>query len=282
MAGIQDEGAGVGRVGIVGRGGLATLATFEHHAGPHRDPDEEVHPATTVIFTTEGRWGLTTARGDADVDRDVVVVGRRGETFRARHFEDDPTDRTWFLEVSDDHDLPPAVADRAFLQPAVPRSAEVRRLQGELWSEAARRFPGFELKLDLLALELLVEIARANGATLSEGSAPGGAVRDQIAAARRHMETHLAGRLTLGELSRVALMSPFHFARTFRAEVGEPPHRYLLRLRVERASELLAETDLTVTQVGERVGFADPSHLARAFRRRYGATPTGYRRALGR
>ena len=73
-------------------------------------------------------------------------------------------------------------------------------------------------------------------------------------------------------------LSPFHFARAFRATVGLPPHRYQMLRRLERAKVLLRETDRPVTDVTLEVGFSDPSYLARLLKRETGLTPMAYRR----
>jgi AraC family transcriptional regulator len=55
--------------------------------------------------------------------------------------------------------------------------------------------------------------------------------------------------------------------------VGEPPHRYVIRLRIERAKELLREGRLSLAQVAAAVGFADQCHFNRHFKRLVGETP---------
>jgi AraC-like DNA-binding protein len=64
----------------------------------------------------------------------------------------------------------------------------------------------------------------------------------------------------------------------FRAVFGMPPRRYLARLRIEQARHLLLETDLTMAQVADRLGFARQHEFARAFRREVGCPPSAFRR----
>jgi len=77
-------------------------------------------------------------------------------------------------------------------------------------------------------------------------------------------------------------MSPFHFARLFRRSTGVPPHRFVLRMRIERASSLLAARELSIAQIARRIGFRSPSHFSTVFRRISGATPRAYRARLTR
>lgn len=83
--------------------------------------------------------------------------------------------------------------------------------------------------------------------------------------------------LDVAALARHVHMSPAHFARGFRAAFGETPHQYVLTRRVERAQELLRNTDTTVTDVCLEVGFQSLGSLSSAFSRVTGMTPTAYR-----
>lgn len=72
------------------------------------------------------------------------------------------------------------------------------------------------------------------------------------------------------------------FRSLFTATVGESPGRYLSRLRVEQAKELLKSTSLSLTAIAERVGYADPFSLSKAFKRFEGCSPREYRQPTAR
>ena len=91
------------------------------------------------------------------------------------------------------------------------------------------------------------------------------------------MDRAYAQPLDIPALARVAHVSPAHFSRQFRATFGETPHRYLQRRRVERAMELLRETDRTVTEICFDVGFASLGTFSRTFRAVVGESPSRYR-----
>ena len=95
--------------------------------------------------------------------------------------------------------------------------------------------------------------------------------------ARDTMDRAYAQPLDVPALARVAHVSPAHFARQFRATFGETPHRYLQRRRVERAMELLRETDQPVTEICFDVGFASLGTFSRTFRAVVGESPSHYR-----
>lgn len=91
------------------------------------------------------------------------------------------------------------------------------------------------------------------------------------------MDHGFARPLDVPALARVAHVSPAHFSRQFRATFGEPPHRYLQRRRVERAMELLRETDRSVTDICFDVGFNSLGTFSRTFRAIVGESPSAYR-----
>jgi AraC-like DNA-binding protein len=94
---------------------------------------------------------------------------------------------------------------------------------------------------------------------------------------RDAMDRAFAQPLDVPALAQIAHVSPAHFSRQFRATFGETPHRYLQRRRVERAMELLRETDIAVTDICFDVGFNSLGTFSRTFRGIVGEPPSAYR-----
>jgi AraC-like DNA-binding protein len=92
-----------------------------------------------------------------------------------------------------------------------------------------------------------------------------------------YVEAHISENIKLSVLATIADLSIYHFAREFKRSTGATPHDYLVCRRVQRAKEMLARTDYSLTEVALAVGFTDQSHLARHFRRIVGSTPGQYR-----
>ena len=162
-----------------------------------------------------------------------------------------------------------------FSRQAVRRTREIVRLQAALVScDPGDTFGS--LRTDVLSVELLIELAGvAPGANVARTIRPD--TRERVVRARGYLDEHLSDDVDLRTLAREVALSPFHLARSFRQEVGESPHRYLVRRRLDRAAELLVSTPLTVTQVCDRVGFGSPAHFSQSFRRRFGVPPSVYR-----
>jgi AraC family transcriptional regulator len=98
-------------------------------------------------------------------------------------------------------------------------------------------------------------------------------LRAELIQARQFVDEHLDQPLTLAQLSQEVGLSPFHFARLFKAAFGTSPHQFILQRRLERCWDLLCESSLSLTQIAMATGFGDQSHLSRSFRRHFGKTP---------
>jgi AraC family transcriptional regulator len=140
--------------------------------------------------------------------------------------------------------------------------------------EAAAGQAASRLYGESLAAALAVHLAKeySPGArTLVEPS--GGLTRQQLRTAMDYLHAHLGENIHLEDLSGAVGISPFHFSRRFRRSTGVPPHRYLIRLRVQRARELLLRSSPSLAEVAVQVGFYDQSHLATHFKAAFGVTP---------
>jgi len=106
------------------------------------------------------------------------------------------------------------------------------------------------------------------------GGLPAGALRRVLL----HIEENLGERVGLGTLAAVAGLSKWHFGRAFKRSVGTAPHSYLVQRRIERAKQLVAETNRPLADIGYETGFADQSHFTHVFAAMVGATPLSFRR----
>jgi AraC family transcriptional regulator len=170
-----------------------------------------------------------------------------------------------------------------FNAPAVAGDARLARHARDLSDELRGGEAGQELVVSALIEQTLVQLLRRHANVRRTDNlelSRAGLVDRRIRRAVELMHAHLERDLPLGELARAAHLSPFHFARLFKKLTGATPHAYLASLRAARAQALLAETDLSITEVAERVGYASSSHFAKAFRQATGLTPRAYRNAI--
>jgi AraC family transcriptional regulator len=114
--------------------------------------------------------------------------------------------------------------------------------------------------------------------TMTTDGLPSPHLQRKIHEVQAFLAQNLAHDVDLNTIAAQASLSPYYFTRQFTAMIGMPPYRYLITLRIQRAAQLLRESDLTVTQILHRVGFHSPSHFTTTFRRHMGMSPTAYRR----
>ena len=126
--------------------------------------------------------------------------------------------------------------------------------------------------------EILAELCRLGGAPFT--TAKGGLAPWAERRCVDLMRAQLSDDISLDDLAAEAQLSPFHFARMFKQSLGVPPRVYLTRLRVEKACELLEQTDLPITQVALEVGYSSNQVLARVFLKQMRLSPSDYRRAV--
>jgi len=93
-----------------------------------------------------------------------------------------------------------------------------------------------------------------------------------------YVDAELATELTLNRLAAVAMLSPYHFARAFKATTGLPPHQFVTARRMDRAKSLLLDQRHAVPEVAYAVGLSNIGHFRRVFRRHLGLNPGELRR----
>jgi AraC family transcriptional regulator len=125
---------------------------------------------------------------------------------------------------------------------------------------------------------LQAEIERCSGAN---GSTRGGLAAWQILRVRAYIDNNLHRTIHIRDLSAVAHRSKAHFSRKFKLAVGEPPHAYVVRRRLERACHLMMTSGASLSEIALSVGFSDQAHLCRLFRQAFGQSPAHWRRERG-
>lgn len=93
------------------------------------------------------------------------------------------------------------------------------------------------------------------------------------------LNANLHRRIRLTELAEAAKISPSRLSHLFKTETGLSPGKYLMRLRMQKASNLLATSRLSVKQIMAMAGYDNKSHFVRHFRRSFGLAPSEYRKA---
>jgi AraC family transcriptional regulator len=114
----------------------------------------------------------------------------------------------------------------------------------------------------------------------SVGRSQKGLDRRRLVRVLDYIDGNLEGDLTIERLASIACLSRFHFAREFKAAVGQSPHRYVGGKRLERAKALLLRGDRSLVDIALALNFSCQANFSRAFRQVTGLTPGQYRRSF--
>ncbi len=140
------------------------------------------------------------------------------------------------------------------------------------WS--GQLYPEFVDHARVLIATRLLHLMEADSAKASSGLLGVKRLKPAVEFLNEHSERHTS----LADLAALCGVSIYHFARSFSAQLGSAPLEYQRALRVEKAKELLRESDLAIEAVGIAVGLENASNFARLFRRTVGVRPSEYRR----
>jgi len=148
-----------------------------------------------------------------------------------------------------------------------------RLLEMSEWEAASQ-----SLAMDHLAHWLIVQIAGRYGARdIPEPAVSGRFSQLQQRQLANRIDEALGYPLDLATMAGWLNLSPYHFARLFRASFGLAPYQYVQEQRLLRARRLLQQPSAKVIAVALECGFGDASQFSRAFRRRFGQSPSEYR-----
>ncbi len=158
-----------------------------------------------------------------------------------------------------------------------PRSDELERLAARMCAECGAREPGWQMVVKGLFTDLLVSTCRQADQSVSEAAS---GHEGPVARALAMLHERFAERIALDDLAAQAGVSAGYLGELFKERTGESVHRYLMRLRIERARALIAQSDRSFTDIALSCGFEDSSYFARVFRQVMGISPREFKRSL--
>jgi len=188
--------------------------------------------------------------------------------------------------------LDPAFIDRAasengissrfeFAEVYKQRDPLIQQLGLTLLEESESETPSGRLFSDSLIQTLTLHLLNNYGTALpAKQNIIGGLSGYKLRRVKEFMTENLEDDLSLAEISAVADLSQFHFARAFRKSTGLAPQQFLMQQRIERAKELLAKHDLPIVEVCLLTGFKNQSHFTSLFRKFTSLTPKVWRESF--
>lgn len=161
------------------------------------------------------------------------------------------------------------------------RDSLIQQLGLTLLDESDSESPSGRLFVDSVVQTLTIHLLTHYGtATNAIENVTGGLSGYKLRRVKEFITENLEEDLSLAEISAVADLSQFHFARAFRKSTGLTPQQFLMQQRIERAKELLAKADLPIVEVSLRTGFKNQSHFTSLFRKVTSLTPKVWRESF--
>jgi len=133
----------------------------------------------------------------------------------------------------------------------------------------------------LAKISSLIQQSLSQMAFLTAYSPPVGSVGLHVGNVIEYMLAHVTQRCTLDDFAAQACLSRSYFSRQFRDKTGYAPVDYFIRLKIQRACELLETTQMTVGEISRGLGYEDQYYFSRIFKKIEGVHPTRYRRTRG-
>lgn len=211
----------------------------------------------TVTIIPEGHEGRWDIAGPIDVSHVFLSSERLAQSAE-------------LLLGSSTVELVPRVG---FADPISARIMEMLGREAATLDASSRLFA--EQATDLLVTQLL----RGHSSQSSLQAPPKRGLADwQVRKVTDYMLAHLDQPIGLDLLADLVGLSRFHFCTAFKLATGATPHKWLVKLRMERAQKLIATTDLPMIQIALAVGYETPSAFSATFRKCAGLTPSEFRK----
>jgi len=97
-----------------------------------------------------------------------------------------------------------------------------------------------------------------------------------------YVDENLDTKISIATLANICHLSPHRFNSVFKDIMGCPPHQYLLKMRLQKAMQLLSSSSAPVSDIAKRLGFFDQPHFSRLFKSATGLNPSKYRKEIER
>jgi len=277
----RNDGTPAGRVPVarpLRQGDEWSVSEYLCTAGPGDRPFEERREQFSIAAVIEGTFNYRADTGTAVLHPGAFLFGNSAACYECGH-DHSTGDRcvafhfspAYFAEVAASIAGSGRFKFPAPMLPAAPRLLPwLARI--EAWTGRADRLAIDESVPQLM--EAVIDMVSATPPLPVCASA-----RDQrrISDVLRYTELHAADALDLDTLAGVAMMSKYHFLRTFRHIVGMTPYQFVLSVRMRRTAVQLATSFDPVSRIAFEAGFGDLSTFNGRFREMFGMSPTVYR-----
>ena len=164
-------------------------------------------------------------------------------------------------------------ATNPIVRPTVDKDMLVACFQALLRESIRDNLYGFSLSHLLLQEIIIITLRNINKTRRAAKS-----YSYECETVKKYIDEHYREQIRLEDIAQQIYVSKSHLSHLFRTQIGESPIRYLIRKRMEKAKQLLVETNDTIQQIAESVGYDNPVYFCQIFSKEEGIAPSQYRR----
>jgi AraC-like DNA-binding protein len=281
---MQGGAAGALETRVIAGGDRWRVVDIVCTYGPGDRPFEERFLATSISLVLSGSFVYRTPRGINLLSAGALMLGNAGTQYECSH-QHGKGDRCLSFQFAPElfeQIAADAGARKSWFDcDGLPPLRQLAALSARASIAASQAPTGGANSLEEIALDLAGVVILIVSDTRDQTSIKRVGAARKIAHVVRQMENESEQPLSIADLADRARLSRYHFLRTFRQATGITPHQWLLRTRLRRAAERLADTRDPITAIALDVGFEDLSNFIRSFRAEFGVSPSRYRTSRG-
>src|SRR6266853_2601018 len=246
-----------------------SVSEFRCSAGPDDTPFVERHRCHSVSYVRKGSFGCRTRGRSFELVAGSILVGHPGDEYTCTHDHVCGDECLSFFLAPE---LVEVIGDRTEIWQigSAPPLPELMVL-GELAQAAAEGRS--DIGLDEVGQAFASRFVEVVSGRPRQPKPTAARDRRRAVETALWIDAHSHRQIDLEHAAAQAGISPFHFLRLFSSVLGVTPHQYLVRSRLRHAARLLADHDISITDVAYDVGFADLSNFVRTFHRAAGVSP---------
>ena len=156
----------------------------------------------------------------------------------------------------------------------------IEHLLNNMYIEYTNKKENYDICLETSIIQLLIFANRYKKNKISHINNLSAAPNKMITNIIAHINNNYADEISLASIAEQFFISPYYFSRTFKKVTNLSFVDYLNNVRIKEAQELLKKTDLSITIIGEKVGFKSTTHFGRTFKKITGISPFEYKKKL--
>jgi len=157
-------------------------------------------------------------------------------------------------------------------------SKQLLDLIGSFQREMMDHGESFPLMLEGICIQIVFQLLRDLSSDTSENKSRLSKDNKYINKAIQFMQEYYSTNISINDICKLIYLSPCHFKRVFKEQTGQTPYQYLVRVRLEKAKEILREKDYSIEEAARLCGFVNSGHFSTVFKRNTGMSPSEYRK----